>query len=187
VKRPQLLDRRVTFTWKYLDESALFLIRQAKKLDKGDESVFYYCMSSILSSAFCIEAYLNHVGKELFPFWDDLEKRLNTKGKMQLITHHESVKAILDFSRRPDQSLETLRKFRNLLVHGKTTERSIKRHIGEDTSSLMPYWEELCTLENAERFLSDVEDMISKIHGRMHNNESPFDGELAVRIISVAQ
>lgn len=187
MKHPQLLDRRVTFTWKYLHDSALFLIRKAKKLDGGDESAFYYCMSSILSSAFCIEAYLNHVGKELFPFWDDLEEKLNTKGKMQLIAHHESVKASLDFSCRPDQSLETLRKFRNQIVHGKTTERSIERHVGESASSLMPYWEELCTLENAERFLGDVEDMISTIHSRIHDNESPFGGELAVRIISVAQ
>ena len=187
MKRPQLLERRVTFTWKYLHDAALFLIQQVKKLDRSDESEFYYYTSSILFSAFCIEAYLNHVGKELFPFWDDLEKRLNTKGKIQLIAHHENVKVSLDFSRRPDQSLEALRKFRNQLVHGKTTERSIERNVGERASSLVPYWEELCTLENAVRLLRDVEDMIEKIHGGMHDNESPFNRELAVHSISVAQ
>lgn len=187
MNHPQLLEKRVAFTWKYLHDSALFFIRQADEFDRDDESVFYYCMSSILSAAFCVEAYLNHVGKELFPFWKDLERQLNTKGKIQLIAHHESVGVSLDFSCRPDQSLVDLRKFRDQLVHGKTAERSIERHVGERSSSLMPYWEELCTLENAKRFLSDVESVISKIHGRLYDNESPFDGELAVRTISVVQ
>ena len=184
MKRAELLVKRVTYTYKYLLDSALFFIDQAKQLEGEDESKLYYYMSSILSSAFCIEAYLNHVGKELFPFWDDLEK-LNTRGKLQLIAHHENVDIPLDFNRAPDQSLDTLRKFRNSIVHAQTEEHSTKRHVGERTPSLMPFWEKKCTHEDARRLLDDVQHIILKIHDKIDGNGSPFDGKLAISTVSL--
>ena len=186
MKRPELRVKQVTFTYKYLHDFALFSIDQAQQFEGEDESKLYFYVSSILFSACCIEAYLNHVGKQLFPFWDDLERGLDTKGKLQLIAHHENVKAPLDFSRAPDQSLYTLRKIRNSIVHSKTRERSTTRHVGESTPTLMPEWEEACTQENARRLLDDVKDIILKIHDNIDGNGSPFDGELAISIVSIA-
>ena len=49
---------------------------------------FYECLTTLMVAAFKFEAYLNHVGKALFPtFWSEME-RLPHKQKRKIICAH---------------------------------------------------------------------------------------------------
>ncbi len=76
---------RTIYTYNYLHQAADWSLEQAHKNEEGR---FYNCMSSIILSAFCIEAYLNHVGQEILPYWDEeIKKGLSIKNKLKIICH----------------------------------------------------------------------------------------------------
>ena len=77
--------RNIT-TYVHLNSAAEWAIEQAEGTEEGR---FYNCMSSIILSAFCIEAYLNHIGSELLSYWDDEVKKISvyrTSSKSSAIT-----------------------------------------------------------------------------------------------------
>ncbi|MDH5327684.1 MAG: hypothetical protein OEY58_19695 [Gammaproteobacteria bacterium] len=55
-------------TYGYLMSAA----HHAKGRLKEEEGQFYQAMTTMILSAFTLEAYLNHVGEKLFPYWDDM-------------------------------------------------------------------------------------------------------------------
>jgi hypothetical protein len=183
VKSPKLLEERVFLTYAYLYEAACLSIEQAKTFE-GDKGLrTYHYLSSILFSAFCIEAYLNHVGEKLLHLWDTSE-RLKTQEKLEMIAAPDQLNLPLDLSCRPFQSFRELFKFRDSIVHGRTEESSTTRPVGRQ-SQLSSKLERLATQKRAERFLYDIKAIICQIHGKIDSSKSPFD-ELAYRRISVA-
>ena len=108
VKRKlSVTSERNIYTYGYLHSAATWAFEQAEMTEEGR---FYNCMSSIILSAFCIEAYLNHIGNELLPYWDDeVKKGLSIQNKLKIICHHIGI--IPDFSRRPFQSFIQIIKY----------------------------------------------------------------------------
>ena len=44
------------------------------KAEKDAEGSYYQLMASLIFTAFTLEAFLNHIGKQIFGCWDDLEQ-----------------------------------------------------------------------------------------------------------------
>ena len=165
---------RDIYTYVYLYHAANFSMEQAVASEEGR---LYNCMSSIILSAFCIEAYLNHIGRELLPYWDDdIIKDISPSNKLKIICHHLDLQ--VDFSHRPFQAFKSVFKFRNLMAHGKSATLSEKRiqnvRDGERPKFPEIWWEKQCQLGTAKQLLTDTESMIVKIHKAAGKSDSPF-------------
>lgn len=128
---------------------------------------FYDCMTSILTSAFAFEAYLNHAGAAIFPFWDEME-RLPHKAKLRII--RSQLKIEVNDGQRPYLTLIDLFWFRNALAHGKDKhldpDEVTEVGTSEELRRKKPLtrWEELCTVEFAGRAYEDTWQIIRQIH-----------------------
>jgi hypothetical protein len=140
-------------------------------LDRGIENqkgCYHQFMSSLVFTAFTLEAYFNHIGPQLFQCWPDLE-RLGPKEKLNVIAERLSVK--IEYSKRPWQVMKHLFEFRNDIAHGKS--QIIKRlkivphrkfsdaRLGEQVRT---EWEKYCTKLNAQKARVDVEAIINELH-----------------------
>jgi hypothetical protein len=131
------------------------------------EGWFYECMTAILMSAFKFEAYLNHLGEILFPYWNQMEQ-LSHKKKLNIICSHLGIEN--DNGKRPYQTLENLFGFRNKIAHGKSEyldpPDSVEVGNIEEIRRKMPLtkWEELCTIKFAKQTYEDTETIIEQLH-----------------------
>jgi len=143
-----------------------------EKAEKDKEGSFYQVMASLVFTAFMMEAYLNHIGPQIFKCWGDLE-RLSPLSKLDLIA--EKLGAEKDDGKRPYQTLSELFRFRNTLAHGKSASlksdnevRLVDKQFDEYRyrhAFLETEWEKYCTLDNASQALEDTETIIKEIHG----------------------
>ncbi|MEH2006511.1 hypothetical protein, partial [Nostoc sp.] len=116
-----VVGQRNVNTFMYLKQASRVLLNQAKANEEGS---FYNYMTSMLTSAFYLEAYLNHSGfkfyeireKENNSYWKAFEK-LNPDEKLEKWS--EMICFKIDYGRRPFQTFKEIFKFRNKLVHGK--------------------------------------------------------------------
>jgi hypothetical protein len=133
------------------------------------EGWLYECMASILISAFKVEAYINHAGKALFPYWDEMD-RLPVKSKLNIIRSHLGMDT--KDGQRPFQTLHDLFEFRNDLAHCRDEildpPESIEEGDVEEIRRKYPQtsWESKCTVEFAERANKDTEDIIKELHSK---------------------
>ena len=168
------------YTFGYLHSAADWALEQAEGTEEGK---FYNCMSSIILSAFCIEAYLNHIGSILLPYWDDeIKKGLSIHNKLKIICHHLNL--VPDFSHRPFQSFKQIVKFRNLMAHA-TSEKISDKGIqfvrdGERVKYPETWWVKHSTLEIAKRWLADTESIISTITTATGRDDIPPLGMLSM-------
>ncbi len=141
-------------------------LHQAENEVKGS---YFQIMASLIYTAFTLEAYLNHKGKEIFTCWDDLEM-LSPRKKLNVIAERLGVEK--DDGKRPFQTVKKLLDFRNDVAHGKTVFLETKNEIHIVNSKLDDYmhepleaeWEKYCTLDNAKRAREDVENIMRKFH-----------------------
>ena len=167
-------SERSVYTYGYLLSAATWALEQAEGTEEGS---FYNCMSSIILSAFCIEAYLNHIGSELLPYWDDeVKKGLSIQNKLKIICHH--INLVPDFSRRPFQSFNQIVKFRNIMAHATTEKISDKGtqiiRDGERVSHPETWWEKHSNLKFAKQWLADTNFIITTIHQSGGQEGIPF-------------
>ena len=145
-KREPIKEEQFTFAWFFWVAGSS--LEEAVSTEEGR---FYNCISSIVFSAFCIEAYLNQIGEKLFPdCWAELERRPH-KQKLKKIAERLQFKP--DFSSLPFQSYDEIFRFRNLIAHAKP---------GEFTE-----FERLSDLGHAAKFLCCTEGMINEIHKKL--------------------
>ena len=145
------------------------------------EGWFYECMTTILMAAFKFEAYLNHAGAAIFPYWDEME-RLPHKNKLSIICSHLGGKKTS--GERPFQTLINLFDFRNAIAHGKSEfldpPECIEVGDVEKLRRKKPLtgWEQLCTIEFAERAYEDTEVIMKLIHAaaRLDDDELHHSG-----------
>jgi hypothetical protein len=134
------------------------------------EGSYFQLMASLLFTAFTLEAYLNHIGQNIFKCWNDLEK-LSPDAKMKLISEKLGLKN--DYGSCQFQMIKKLFSFRNDLAHGKTkilkTSEEITVPDLEENNymhkELELAWEKYCTLDNAKKAREAVESIIRTIHG----------------------
>lgn len=165
---------RNVYTHSYLYSAAEWALEQAEETEEGR---FYNCMGSIILSAFCIEAYLNHIGSILLPYWDEeVKKGLSIHNKLKIICHHLSL--VPDYSRVPFQSFKNIVKYRNLLAHAITENISYQGTQIFSDGELMrqpeTWWEKHTDLKTAKRWLTHIESMIIEIHKAAGESGIPF-------------
>jgi len=105
---------RTVHTYAELWHGSRVLLERAEAEAKGS---FWVRMSSLLLTAFTLEAYLNHIGPKLFTSWTTLEV-LPPLGKLDVVC--EKLNLSFPAKQRPRQTIDELFRFRNLLTHGKT-------------------------------------------------------------------
>jgi len=121
-----------------------------------------------LLCALTMEAVLNILGKRLFENWEEIERGLNHKKKLQKIAKHLKI----DLGSSPFQLLPEIFTFRDSLVHARpsihftnvfhestTDENGFP--IIQGIPELLTDWEKLCNIETAERWRKAVEMMSS--------------------------
>lgn len=160
-------------TFSYLNEAANLALEQAISKEEGS---FYNSLCSIVMSAFCLEAYVNHVGMDRISDWDEFASPLD---KLSRIT--ESLGIETDYGKRPFQSIKLTNQFRNLSAHGRTEILPLsyteKRPVRGKVQRAESRWERDCTIKNARKFLKDLEEVIEMIQG--YSDEGPPLGMLS--------
>ena len=125
-------------------------------------------MASLMLTTFSFEAYLNHLGTRLIPYWEQLD-RLSWQKKFQVILTH--LKHSPDLSKPPYQTLFGLFLFRNAIAHGRDAKESFGpevKLIDDETFKahelIKTKWEEICTPEWAQKALTDIKEIIEELH-----------------------
>jgi hypothetical protein len=155
-----------------LDHGANVLLLKASEDERGS---YYTVMGGLLLTAFTFEAYLNHLGNKIFPYWEEIEA-IRVMDKYSVLTKHFRIAP--DFSRRPHQTLRSLFKFRNAIAHGKSQVLNETKQVAAnaDPHDFLPRadWEEYCTLANAKRAREDVRKIIEELHLAAGEGDCPF-------------
>ncbi len=140
------------------------LLDRAAREKRGSYHQYLAC---ITFTAFTLEAFLNHIGEELFEDWRDDLEQISVKGKMRIISDKLGLK--VDYGEAPWQVVPELVAFRNKVAHGKN-ERLFEELIlplSKDDEHLNKFlksnWQEAATMENAKRLRNLVQDLCLKI------------------------
>lgn len=137
------------------------LARLAKEDPKGS---YHQYLASISFRAFSLEAFLNHIGEEIFTSWKDIE-RLSTKGKINVVCEKLSITP--DYGSMPWQIEPKLTAIRNKVAHGKNEllreerEMSADEYDKEMLKALRADWQEFASEANSAL----VEEETSKLMG----------------------
>ena len=143
-------------------------------LQKGledEKGCSWQFLSSIVLTAFCFEAYLNHVGATQLSCWRTVES-LSPLKKFELICELLKVNFPKGFDERPLQNLKELQLFRNTMAHGKTETLSPRSKLcdvnkADERLGRRPLsdWERRIRQKDfAERAQADLEEVLIKIH-----------------------
>lgn len=165
------IDSAQIKTYVYLYNIAQLSIEEAKNED-DNEVIFYKCMTAVVFLAFCIEAYLNHLGVDKIENWDEDFERLSPLAKLRLLMNSYGK---IDLGIRPFQSFLEIFKIRNQLAHAKTVWVAEKY-----PKEPMAKWQRSCTVPNVEKLYADTEEMIRIISVKINGNPdvNPFQNGL---------
>ena len=155
--------RRV-YTFKDLLNACFFSLGLAQERKEGS---FYNFMFSMLSSAFAVEAYLNHLGQDRFgkKEWGKIERGMSPESKLRVLAKLFNYN--LDFGRRPWQTFADMFRYRNAIVHARTETLTFAEQTydaGEGPAEPKTKWEQATTTETAERFYKDARELIQQLH-----------------------
>ncbi|MGD8455167.1 MAG: hypothetical protein PVF83_02195 [Anaerolineales bacterium] len=148
-----------------------------KIIDEQQEGAlaYYSCISVIVFSAFCLEAYMNHIGPILIKTWensreDNGEIWLRPKEKIDKICSNLHITP--DYGRRPFQSYTDIFVFRNLVAHGATS--IIEGNFTDGIPEIHNEIEKKAIPKFAHRYHKDTEGMILFIHNKFNPGDYPF-------------
>jgi hypothetical protein len=157
---------RKVITYVSLWSASEALLSRGQEDERGARFLF---MSSLVFSAFALEAFLNHIGEHVFASWKDLEL-LPPGGKVNVIC--ERLGLVPDWGALPWQIVPEIVILRNKVAHGKN-----ELHRFEETVPLDGYetrlheflavkWQEQATEANAERVHAQLKRLFEIIHSR---------------------
>ena len=151
------------------------LLKLGKESPKGS---YHHFIASLVFTAFTLEAYLNHIGPQIFECWDSIE-RLSPKDKLNVVA--DKIGLEIDYGIRPWQVMKNLFGFRNDIAHGKSIKVNETITLKADTFDdneihawAKTRWEKYCTEKNAQRARKDVAKIILLLHDSAGINELPF-------------
>jgi len=163
-------------SYMYLFSASSNALNLAPK-NKGEKFLNY--MTAMLFSAFCIEAFLNHLLMHKFKFWEILKGKLSPSEKLSIVAKELDID--LDYSRRPFQSFKSIFKFRNLLVHAKTEHLSAENYELPEEEDESWYrdnprseWQEMVTFRNANQFNEDTKKIVEFLYSKMNLDGDPW-------------
>ena len=157
------MKKRRIYSYNVHFDTVEYYLELSKDQDQSEEMNSRSCL---VFAAFGIEAFLNHVGEQLFGSWKDhLKKSLSPEAKLHLVAERIGLKA--DFEKRPFQSFRTLFRFRNAMAHSVTEDLSDEnaKHYLKLGNQSWPAaeWEKLHTSKIAEEISNDAKTIIDII------------------------
>ncbi|WP_143164529.1 hypothetical protein [Lampropedia hyalina] len=161
-------------TYNWMLKSARVALEFAREKEEGR---FFQAMNVLVYSAFAVEAYFNHLGAHLDSNWESKERKLSKFKKLRQF--NERLELNQDLSKEPFRSVMDVFDFRDALAHGKTEEVERQETVELSEDELRSYmigtkWMDACTLENAARIFSNVEEAIRQLHKAAGLGEYPF-------------
>jgi hypothetical protein len=124
-------------------------------------------------SAFSLEAFLNHLGQRVTPFWSSVELKLSPVEKLEVLLKVLNLQ--VDFGKRPFQTFKSMMKFRNALAHGKTQTLVQEVVQGFEEGQTPPFpltsWESEISSENATVYLDDSKEIMAFLGQKIGFNE----------------
>jgi hypothetical protein len=161
----------------------------------NEKERYYLLMQSLLTSYLAFEAFINYLGECLDPdVWKDERSFFNQanyygiEGKVKRLAERLPSFA-LKKGEKPYQAIMEVRKFRNLLVHGKPYYFKKTREIANDDPEIDMFefnWDEFISLESVEKSRSAIKDFSESlrsqaqtISGDLHLCHKAFEGPLA--------
>jgi hypothetical protein len=115
-KKVLVTKERELYTYAELWDASECVLAAGMEQPRGSPWQF---LSSIVLTAFAFEAYLNHVGPQVFSCWRSLEK-LSPNSELQRLCETLNVSLPGTTGERPRQTINLLFKFRNTLAHGRS-------------------------------------------------------------------
>jgi hypothetical protein len=158
-----VVAEKTVYTVGYLRQVSWHTLDSAINSKKGS---YLNLIASAVFSAFTIEAYLNHLGEEIIPFWPIVERSLGPSDKLELIAMQ--LRKHINYGRRPFRSFKPIFQFRNFLAHGRTehlTEKGVQYLSDGDIPKLpKTKWQNQITEKNIRQYFDDTKEMIEYLH-----------------------
>lgn len=162
--RVSIFRKQITYSDHW--NAARIYLREGKENKRFS---YFKFLSSILFVSFALEAFLNHVGEEVFACWDELEK-LSPKSKMAILCEKLGIQ--LDYGALPWQIIPEIVGIRNKIAHGKNS--LLKKTVITDHDTydevfqeyLVADWQKYATKNNAERALREMEKVFRVIFNK---------------------
>jgi len=129
----------------------------------------------LLLLAITLEGLLNHVGGLVYSWWDAAERTLSTEAKLKIICDH--CKISFNKGEPPIQTLLQLTRFRNDLVHPKTTMVTTEPINMLDERFGTTKWQQFSTRVDESRVKQDLDAFANKIWAYMGldpGHKTPF-------------
>ena len=172
--KKKVLVKREIYTYAHLRNISHLAYRDALENPRGR---FNKCLTSMLFSAFCLEAYLNHVGDQKVSFWNDIERKLSPMEKLKVLSAFLNFD--INYGIKPFQTFREIFLFRQKLVHGKSHYFDIEEEQSLDDdefpSSPQADWEKLINLEMTRVFFEDTDKISTVIHKQAGLKGTPFE------------
>jgi len=134
--------------------------RSLKDAKESQIEPFVECMTALLYAALVVEAFINHAGEQIFPFWLPLKKKLSPTEKIEICAASKNLK--IDWGARPFQSVASVMLFRNMIVHADSHAVETK-HLYDSATPGNKTWHSYCKLPVAQRICEDVESMLKQM------------------------
>lgn len=141
-------------------------------LEKGEceeEGRYFQFMGSLIFSSFSFEAFLNHIGENIFNCWNDIERKMGPKEKLSLIA--EKLNINVNYGNMPWQIIPEIIGFRNKIAHGKNEMLRLEKVVpkNENYEKIMhdfmfADWQEFATLENARKVREQLDKIFNIVH-----------------------
>ena len=149
------------------------LLEKAQAEARGS---YYLFMSSLVFSAFALEAFLNHVGAHTFQTWNDLES-LTPRAKIDVVC--EKLGLAPEWGSLPWQIVPEIIGFRNKIAHGKNALLTFEQTVSTDEYETLLHkfltadWQHYATENNAVRVRAQLERLFQIIH-----KQAAIDGDI---------
>lgn len=167
-KSRQITRTRNLNTYAILWNTSWCLLEAGKERVEGS---FHQFLSSIAFTAFTLEAFLNHVGKQLFNSWPEIDP-LSPWAKLSLVCEKLDIK--IEKGKKPWQTLAKIIRIRNQIAHGKSIElkdKYVEKYSEECNPSrpdqIKSEWEAFSTAKNAELAREEVRSVIMTIQKKL--------------------
>jgi len=145
-----------------------------KAARESNEGRYFNCMIAMVFSAFCLEAYFNHLGDLIVKDWGKNERNYTPDEKLELLTFTLGIQ--IDKGRRPYQTMKEIFHFRDGIAHAKTQSLNNEtiQIVNENPYLPQTEWEEKIKLNNAKKYLKDTKDIIYQLQHSAGINRDPF-------------
>jgi hypothetical protein len=139
----KVLVRKTIRSYDYFYELTYYSLKQAEEQKK---TRLYNCMITMVFCAFSIEAYVNHLGAQMIPEWETIE-RSTLDEKLLIISN--SKKITLNKIEKPFCYLNMIFDYRDNIAHGRTQTITRNQSMNPGGIPNMPTakWEEMTTLK----------------------------------------